>query len=143
MPRRDPFKDIEALFDQLNSEFANMSGEFGKETGADDIHVDVADMGDELVVTADVPGYDSEEIDVSVKDRQLTIAATHSESTESDAEDTHYYRRERTTRSARRTLTLPTEVDESATSATYENGVLTIELPKRDSEDGGVDIEVN
>jgi HSP20 family protein len=142
MPRRDPFKDIEALFEQLNTEFTDMSSDFGKQTGVD-IHVDVADTGDKLIVSADVPGFDSSEIDVSVKDRQLTIAAEHSESAESDADDTHYYRRERTTRAATRTLTLPTEVDESATSASYDNGVLTIELPKRDTEDGGVDIEVN
>lgn len=143
MPRRDPFKDIEALFEQLNSEFADVSSNFGGKVGADDIHVDVADAGENLVVTADVPGFAAEEIDVSVNDRRLTISAEHSESTETDAEDTHYYRRERKMRATSRTITLPTEVDESEASAHYDNGVLTIELPKRDGDDGGVDIEIN
>jgi len=143
MPRRGPFKDIEKLFEQLNSGFADMSEDFGEQPGGHGIHVDVADMGEQLVVSADVPGFDPADIDISVKDRQLTIAAEHSESAESDEDDAHYYRRERTTRTTSRTVTLPTDVDESAASASYDNGVLTIELPKRDPEDDGVDIEVN
>ncbi len=142
MPRRDPFKDIEELFEQLNSGFADMSEDFGEQLGGGGIHVDVADADDEIVVTADVPGFDPDDIDVSVKDRSLTIAAEHGEEAEEEDEDTHYYRRERTKRAASRTVTLPADVDESEASASYENGVLTVTLPKRDAEDG-VDIEVN
>jgi HSP20 family protein len=143
MPRRDPFKDIEELFEQLNAGFADVSEDFGEQLGGGGIHVDVADTGEELVVSADVPGFDTEDIDVSVKDRQLTIAAEHSEATEAEDEETHYYRRERTKRAATRTVTLPAAVDESGASASYEHGVLTVTLPKRDADDGGVDIEVN
>ncbi|WP_049981881.1 Hsp20/alpha crystallin family protein [Halolamina rubra] len=139
--RRDPFEEIEELFEQLNSGFAEMSAEFDA-GGAGDIHVDVADAGDEIVVTADVPGFDSEEIDVSVSDRQLRIAAEHSTETETEDEETQYYRRERSRRSISRTLSLPTDVDEHAAAASYENGVLTVELPKADGDDG-IDIEVN
>lgn len=143
MPRRDPFKEIEELFEQLNAGFADMSEDFGEQLGGGGIHVDVGDTGEELVVAADVPGFDPDDIDVSVKDRRLTIAAEHGEEAEAEDEDTHYYRRERTKRAAKRTVTLPAEVDESAASASYENGVLTVTLPKRDAEEGGVDIEVN
>ena len=142
--RRDPFKEIEELFEQLNSGFADMSQEF-EEIGAGGgggIHVDVADADDEIVVVADVPGFDPEDIDVSVSDRQLRITAEHSEGVEQEDEDTHYYRRERTQRAASRTVTLPTDVDEHEASANYENGVLTVELPKTGGE-GGIDIEVN
>lgn len=141
MTRRDPFKEIEDLFEQLNDSFADVSADVGEQLGGG-IHVDVADTGAELVVTADVPGFDSADIDVSVKERTLTIAAEHAEGTEEEDEDTHYYRRERTTRAASRTVTLPADVDESSASASYENGVLTVTLPKHDAEDG-VDIEVN
>ncbi|GAB7094606.1 Hsp20/alpha crystallin family protein [Halolamina litorea] len=146
--RRDPFKEIEELFEQLNDGFADMSREFGEEFGDDlaanvggrAIHVDVADAGDEIVVVADVPGFDVEDIDVSVTDRQLSIAAEHSETTED--EETEYYRRERSQRAVSRTVPLPTDVEEREANASYENGVLTVTLPKAD-EDGGIDIEVS
>lgn len=141
--RRDPFKEIEELFEQLNSGFAEMGEEF-EDLGAAGagIHVDVAETDDEVVVTADVPGFDAEDIDVSVVDRQLRISAEHSEETEEEDEDTKYYRRERSQRSVSRTVSLPADVEEREASASYENGVLTVELPKA-GEDGGIDIEVN
>ncbi|NHX37086.1 MULTISPECIES: Hsp20/alpha crystallin family protein [Halolamina] len=142
--RRDPFEEIEELFEQLNSGFAEMSREFdagGAGTGGG-IHVDVADADDEIVVTADVPGFDPEEIDVSVSDRQLRISAERSTETESEDEETQYYRRERTRRAVSRTVSLPTDVDEHEAAASYENGVLTVELPKAGGEDG-TDIEIN
>ncbi|MFW5935234.1 MAG: Hsp20/alpha crystallin family protein [Halolamina sp.] len=141
--RRDPFEEIEELFEQLNSGFAEMSAEFDAGgAGAGGIHVDLADAGDEIVVTADVPGFDAEEIDVSVSDRQLRIAAEHSTETEAEDEETQYYRRERTKHSVSRTVSLPTDVKEREASASYENGVLTVELPKAGGDDG-VDIEVS
>lgn len=140
--RRDPFKEIEELFEQLNAGFGEMSGEFASVGGAG-INVDVADADDQIVVTADVPGFDADDIDVSVTDRQLRIAAEHTEETEdTDDSETHYYRRERTKRSVSRTVSLPTDVKEREAVASYENGVLTVELPKA-SDESGVDIEVS
>jgi HSP20 family protein len=106
--RRDPFKEIEELFEQLNSGFADLSGEFEEVGAGGGIHVDVADADDEIVVVADVPGFEPEDIDVSVSDRQLRISAEHSAETEQEDEETHYYRRERTQRAVSRTVTLPT-----------------------------------
>lgn len=139
--RRNPFKEIEELFEQLNSGFSELNQSVGSELGGSGIKVDVADRADMIVVTADVPGFSAEDIDVTVQDRRLTIAAESSEETEDEEAD--YYRRERTQRSASRTVTLPTDVEETEASASYENGVLTIELPKIDPEEGGVDIEVS
>jgi len=139
--RRDPFKEIEELFEQLNSGFADLSGEFEGAVGGG-IHVDVADADGELVVVADVPGFEPDDIDVSVSDRQLTISAERSAESEEEDDETHYYRRERTQHSVSRTVSLPTDVKEREASASYENGVLTVELPKAGGDDG-VDIEVN
>lgn len=140
--RRDPFKEIEELFEQLNAGFGEMSGEFAS-IGGSGINVDVADTEDQIVVTADVPGFDADDIDVSVTDRQLRIAAEHTEETEDGADDEpHYYRRERSRRSVSRTVSLPADVAEREAAASYENGVLTVELPKA-SDDSGVDIEVS
>lgn len=132
--RPNPFEGIEELFEQLNSGFSEMG-----ENLDDGVHVDVADADGDIVVTADVPGFDPDDIDVSVQNRRLTIAAEHSE--ESEEEEADYYRRERTSRAVSRTVTLPTEVDETAASASCENGVLTVELPKVAVGDG-VSIDV-
>lgn len=140
--RRDPFKDIEELFDRLNSGFGDLGRELETGIGSSNVLVDVADADDEVVVTADLPGYDKSDVDVSVKGRQLRIAAdSTSESTSGD--DESYYRRERSRRRVSRTVPLPVDVDESGASATYENGVLTVTLPKRDAGDDGTDIRVN
>ncbi|MBP1988031.1 Hsp20/alpha crystallin family protein [Halolamina salifodinae] len=141
--RRDPFKEIEELFEQLNEGFADVGRDLGEEFGGGSIHVDVAEGDDEIVVTADVPGFDPEDIDVSVSDRQLQIAAEHTEETEEQSEEeVKYYRRERSRRSVSRTVSLPTDVKEEEADASYENGVLTVTLPKTGG-DGGIDIQVS
>lgn len=144
--RRDPFKDIEEFFDRLNENF----GEFGRglETGigTSAMLVDVVEADGDVVVSADLPGFEKSDIDVSVKGRQLRIAAdrtTEAEDAGDDDDETTYYRRERTRRSFSRSVPLPAEVDESGASAHYENGVLTVTLPKREAGDDGTDIRVN
>lgn len=139
--RRDPFEEIENLFDQLNTGFEDVSREF-EGAGGGAVDVDVADTGDEIVVVADVPGFEADDIDVSVTDRQLRISAERSTETEEADEETHYYRRERSQQALSRTVSLPADVEEHEASANYENGVLTVELPKAD-DDGGIDIEVS
>jgi len=107
--------------------------------------LDVADYDDELVVTADLPGYDSEDIDVAVANRTFTLRAarSHDETDERDHEGTGtYLRRERRHESVSRSVSLPAAVDETAASATYRNGVLTVTLPKTVSTDGSHRIEV-
>jgi len=140
--RCNPFEEIEELFDQLNSGFPELDRGLGAELGGQGIKVDVADNRDEIIVAADVPGFSSGDIDVTVQDRRLTIAAESSGATEEEDETAQYYRRERTRRSVSRTVTLPTDVEETEASASYENGVLTVELPKVTAGEGGVDIEV-
>ncbi|SEO53065.1 HSP20 family protein [Halogranum amylolyticum] len=135
MPNRsNPFKDIEELFDRM--------GRGLEPSGlAHDVAVDVSETDDDVVVNADLPGYEKSDIDVTVDDNRLTIRAQRDRTTEGT--DARYHRRERTHREIRRSLSLPTEIDESASSASYHNGVLTIVLPKRETtEDDGFDIDV-
>lgn len=140
--RRDPFKDIEELFDRLNAGFGELGRELETEFGTSSVLVDVAETDDQVVVTADLPGFSKEDIEVSVKGRQLRVAAQHTdESTSGD--DATYHRRERTQRQVSRTVSLPADVEEDGATATYENGVLTVTLPRREPGDDGTDIRVN
>lgn len=136
--RRNPFDEIERVFDRMSDQFEGM-GDAGQ-IKAGGISVDVAESTDEITITADLPGYENEDIDLSARDGRLTIRAQR----ESEVEQTEetYHRRERTHQQHSRTLSLPAEVDEEAAEATYRNGVLTVTLPKVGSTDQGHRIDV-
>jgi HSP20 family protein len=132
--RGNPFEELDDLFDRLTRglEDAGMAGE---------LSVDVSETDEEVRVAADLPGYDREDVHVTVADRRLTVEAERDRS--AAERDARFHRRERTHRRVRRTVTLPADVEEEAASATYENGVLTVTLPKqRDAHDGGHSIDI-
>jgi HSP20 family protein len=145
MPRRDPFREIEELFDRMSREFEDLGGGIGVKTdvGGSGIKVDIAEDDDAVTVTADLPGFDREDIDVAVEDNVLTIAAEHEEETEEGEEEAEYHRRERRRRSVSRRVRIPNAGEADEASAEYQNGVLTITLPKVEPEEtGGHSIDV-
>lgn len=143
MPQRSPFDDIEKMFDRMNQELE----QFGRQLEGEvvgDVDVDVAETDDEVTVVADLPGFSTSELNVNVANRELTISAEHEEETESgDESDRRYHRRERSRRHVTRRLKLPADVVEEEADATYNNGVLTVTLPKARSDvDEGTHIDV-
>jgi HSP20 family protein len=142
--RRNPFDEIEELFERMGRQFENMGDQFGSQGMGwqpGGMSLDVADHDDELVVTADLPGFEKDDIDISLRGDRLRISAESRAETEASDED--YLQRERRQQSMSRTLTLPEGVDESGVSAEYRNGVLTVTLPKASGGDDAHDIEVN
>ncbi|OYR59385.1 Hsp20/alpha crystallin family protein [Halorubrum halodurans] len=142
----NPFEEIEQFFGR--SPFGEgLTGRRGLRTA----DVDVAEYDDELVVMADLPGYDREHIDVRVDDDRLTIRAERDAEHEAadgeigDGSDgRRYLRRERRHESVTRTIDLPAGVDPEGAEATYRNGVLTVTLSngRDDREDGHrIDVE--
>lgn len=92
--------------------------------------VDVTRHDDRWVVSVEVPGVDPDDVHVEVADGYLTISGERSTArNEKDAEGT-WVVRERTWGRFERRIALPKEVDGSAVSASYDNGVLEITLPK-------------
>lgn len=141
--RSNPFEEFDRLFDRMNRHFGvdpwtQERSVGGVHTGG--IAVDVAEVDDAVVVTADVPGYDREELDVSVVDDVLTIVAEREADEEDASED--YVRRERRASSMRRSITLPAAVDADAASASYTNGVLTVSLPRLEPGQQGQHIDI-
>lgn len=90
--------------------------------------VDVVEGDKEITVSAELPGIDEKEIDVSLSHGVLTITGEKREEKEDKGKD--YYRMERSYGSFRRSVPLPGEVDENKAEATFKKGVLTITLPK-------------
>jgi HSP20 family protein len=143
MRRTNPFDEIERMFGRMSRQFDDMSRQWDggmMGVGAPDIALDVADHDDEVVVTADLPGFEKEDIDLTVSGRTLTISAEREHHAE--REEGEYLRRERRAESMRRSISLPEEVDEESAAATYTNGVLTVTLPKVDVEDDSRHIDI-
>ena len=89
--------------------------------------VDVIDRDDEVLVRAQLPGVDKDEVEVTVSDEYLTIKG---ERTEKKEEKGEFYRSEIRHGSFFRTIHLPGAVDGDKTKAKYEAGVLEIIMPK-------------
>jgi HSP20 family protein len=79
-------------------------------------------------VTAELPGMSEKDVEVTFADNTLTISGEKKE--EKEVKEENYHRRERSFGSFRRSFTLPAEVDEEKISASFKDGVMTIELPK-------------
>ena len=139
MSRRNPFEEIEQMFERMNQQLGQLNEM--PVPGTQQLSVDLADREDAFEVTADLPGHDREDIDLSVADRTLRISAEHDDSTE--AGDGNYLRRERRRRSVSRSLSLPEDVAEEEASATYTNGVLTVTLPKATGLDDSRSIDID
>ena len=91
--------------------------------------VDVFERDNALIVRAEVPGVDVEDIDVEVEAGALTI--TGSRSFEEEQAEAGYHRKEIFEGAFKRTLLLPEGTDAEAITATSKDGVLEITVPKR------------
>jgi len=90
--------------------------------------LDLAERDDALLVTAELPGIDPGDIDISVKDGTLSITGEKKQAEEEQKEN--YYRAERRYGRFRRDIPLPASVDPDKVDAKYENGVLRVTMPK-------------
>jgi HSP20 family protein len=135
--RSNPFEDLEEMIERMSRQFEESMGGAeieGLPGRGDNTSIDVADRGDEFVVTADLPGYRKADIDVTLRGDQLQIRGEREEASEEgddEGEEGRYIRKERRHESVSRSVSLPGEVDEESVSAQYRNGVLTVTLPKR------------
>lgn len=90
--------------------------------------MDLIETDDSYRIHLDMPGMNRDELTISYQDNELVISGERANDRLS--EDEEYVRVERSFGHFRRAFTLPRTVDEEKISATYENGVLTITVPK-------------
>ncbi|MED2717237.1 Hsp20/alpha crystallin family protein, partial [Bacillus thuringiensis] len=92
--------------------------------------VDLYEVGEELVVTAELPGIQKEQIQIEIQSEYLKVSVKE-EILEEEEETSHnYYRRERSISEASRLIKLPYSINKKAAKASYQNGVLEIRAPK-------------
>lgn len=140
MSSRRP-EEMDRLFDQMERIFAQMRDRLAQSdigTNVLDMRwnrgmaVDVYDDEDAMMIVADLPGFDREDIDLTIRGSVLDIRAEH------EAEDEHVHRR----RSIRERVTIPTEIDAEDINASYHNGVLEICLPYTAASEAAHRIEI-
>lgn len=95
------------------------------------IALDVVEEGDDLLVRASLPGVSPEDIDVSIEDHVLAIKAETK--LEEGRKEDGFLIKERRSGSFQRSLRLPDTVDTEKAKTLYDNGVLTVTLPKAES----------
>ncbi len=116
--------DIDRLFESPLAEWARTSNLLSGWTPALDIYEDK----DNLYVKVELPGMKREEIDVSLHKGSLSVSGERK--SEQKHEDAEVYRAERFFGRFQRTVTLPTPVAAEKVMAQYQDGILTITLPK-------------
>lgn len=133
--RWDAARDMMSLreaMDRLFEESFLRPGTFGLgEAPGAMLPVDVYETDADVVVKAAVPGVKPEDIDVTVTGDLLTIKGEFK--SEEKTEKRSYVRQERRMGSFARQIGLPTGVDSNKAKATFENGVLTLVLPKAET----------
>lgn len=137
--RRNPFEELEELLDRLSKQVEKgMIGSEGLPVPGS-VPADVVDTGDSYTVTVELPGYETDDIDLTFADGTLHLEASR---TETDFEEGRYLRRERTQSTASRRIRLPEPVEEDAVSAGYDDGLLTVRLPKVSAGDESKQIDI-
>lgn len=120
-------KEMDSLFDDFFRGF-DLEPSFEHRIGSFNPTVDVSENDKEIKVTAELPGIEEKEIDVTLNRNTITIKGEKKEEKEDTGKD--YYRMERSYGSFSRSIPLPSEIELDKASAKFKKGVLTIKIPK-------------
>ena len=125
-----PFESTgNSIFNYLDNMEKNFFGNLYSHSP--NFRTDIVDKGDRFILTADMPGYEKEDISIDVSEDMLTIKAEHNEeNTHEDTDKNHYVRKERRMGMLCRSFNVA-NIDTDDISAELKNGVLELELPKK------------
>ena len=130
--RWEPFRGAASLQDQVNRLFSDVLERKSEESSltAWAPSVDIYETEHELVVKADLPEVDPKDLDIRVENNILTIRGERK--FEKNVNEENYLRVERAYGSFARSFTLANTVNSEAIKTDYQNGVLTLCIPKRE-----------
>jgi HSP20 family protein len=128
LSRWDPFQEmlnlrrtVDRLFDNAGADHEWPQMQWG-------LAVDVVENKDDFIVKASVPGINPDDLDVSYVDDTLTVKGEIK--SDNEIKENQYHLRERRYGTFTRSITLPVKVKGDAIEASYQNGVLSLRLPK-------------
>lgn len=130
--RWEPFRDLVSLRDAMDmlvaDSFVRPSLGWPVPAGPGTLAVDVYETDDEVVVKSAIPGVKPEDIDISLTGDTLTIKGETK--FEDEVNEENFHRREMRYGSFTRAVTVPVPVVADKANAEFEDGVLTLTLPK-------------
>jgi HSP20 family protein len=132
--RWDPFRDLLSIQDEMNTLFNRAYGERAPGEGGEQRQrlwapaLDIAEQKDAYLVHVELPGVRPDDLDITLEDGLLTIQGERRFTQESSEQQFH--RIERRYGRFRRSITLPTQVQADAIEASFEDGLLTVRVPK-------------
>ena len=133
LTRWEPFREFSTLQDRMNRLFRESYSGSGQDESLTASSfapaVDVYEDEHKVTLKIEVPGIDEKDIDVQVENNTLTVRGERK--IDKEEKEENYRRVERQYGSFVRTFTLPQTVDSEKVTATYDKGVLNIELPKK------------
>ncbi len=128
--RWDPFREVVALQNRVNSLFREMNeGDSPLTTASFVPAVDIYEDAKKIVLKLEVPGMEEKDLDVRVENNSLTVKGERK--FEKDEKEENFHRIERRYGTFYRAFTLPSTVDSEHINASYNNGVLALELSKK------------
>ncbi len=141
-----PFQEMNSIFEDLDRTLDRMLGRpsrmgiSGRSTSRTPA-IDMRDLGDKYQIEAEIPGIDKEDLEIELRDDGLVIQGESKEEVEEEGED--FLRKERGYRSFYRKLPVPEGVDQEDVRASLDQGILTVDLPKKEESKKGKKIEIN
>jgi len=123
-------KDMDRLFEDFFAPVARRRRWLKPEAGVVIPNIELYDKKNEIVLKAELPGVNKEDIDLTITKDSLTLKGEVKKEEEIKEED--YYACERSYGSFTRAISLPVEVDSEKAKASFKNGVLEIVLPKKE-----------
>jgi len=134
--RWDPFGNVNALQDRINRMFEEIFPRAGEE---EDLSicawkpvVDIYETDEGIVIHADLPGVNKEDVSVEVKNNVLTLKGERH--MDEKVGEERYFRRERCFGTFERSFTLKSTVSPDKIKAKFKDGVLTIQVPRPEEE---------
>lgn len=143
LTRWSPFGDLTRLRDEMDrmfERFIEPAGMLPAGFGAWSPNVDVYDRENMLVVEAELPGVNKENVDVLVEDHTLTLRGEMKQ--EKEKKEEGFYRRERRYGQFMRSIPLPVDVKTDEAKASFHDGILEVCLPKAEEAAKGKKIAV-
>ena len=130
----DPYRELSSLQDRFNRVFGGALPRRERDeemsAGAWIPPVDIVEEKDRILLTAELPGFKENEIEIQMKSGVLTLR--NERKSEIEKEKRTFHRIERSYKQFVRSFTLPNNVDRERIQANFANGLLEIELPKRE-----------
>lgn len=138
----EPFRELVTMRDDMDRLFETFFGtqpqtmeDFWRPA------IDIEENNGNLMVRAEIPGMNKENIKVSVKEDMLKISGERKQ--ENETKEKTFHRIERSYGKFERIIRLPSEVDADKVKASYKDGVLNVTLPKPESmKPKQIDVEI-